>query len=295
MNHKVLSLLAVIPFLGCESSETSLVVQGVVPGELDMTTGGCTWDPETDVYLARVSIDVAQQLTLLLQLQVENTLTPGTVEIDEEPNDVWVYSESITPLRFDYRWECDTIGFSADLGPMYLPQFSVNQPFCLDNRDETTGNFVGFDVIPATGASIEPGATGLAEVRMVPAQLGIAVNDMFALAELAQGCCDSTDGCAGVESGANNACNMLSAFFNDVGILQNQTEAARRYRPFSLFDGNTPPTNVAGMPTPFYSMRVRGVLEGVTGSGDLVTSNEWAQDIAFGRNTTQGSSVCTGF
>lgn len=294
MNHKVLPLLAVIPFLGCESSETSLVVHSVLLPELDMMTGTCMWDPASEESIVRLSIDVASQLTMFLVLRVENTLTPAVVEIDEDPADAWTFSESITPLRFDYRWECDSIGFGSDLGPMYLPQFSVNQPFCLDNRDDTTRNFVGFDVIPATGSTIMPGSFGTVEVRVVPAQLGIAVNDMFALAELAQGCCDSTDGCAGVENGANAACNNLAAFFNDVGILQNQTEAAQRYRPFSLFDGNTPPSN-AGLPTPYYPMRLRGVLEGVTGSGDLVTSNEWAQDIGFGRNTTQGSSICSAF
>ena len=295
MKTKALPLILAGSMLAaCDVPQTSMNIQNAIFPDFDMNTGACMFDPMSEVSLLNISMDVANQLTLFLVLRVQNTIQPSMHMIDSMPDDEFTYAEHITPVRFDYRWECDAIGFGADLGPMFLPQFSVNQPFCLDERDETTRSFVGFDVITASGGAIAPGSFGGVQIRPVPAQLGIAVFDMFSLAALAQGCCDSPDGCAGVDNGANQACNDLSAAFNDVGIA-NHLEGALQYRPFSLFDGNTPPTGGpggTGQPTPSYTMRMRGVLEGVTGSGDLVTSNEWAQDIGFGRNTGVGS-VCT--
>ncbi len=291
-----LILAGAIPFMGCDAPDSSLVIEGVIPPMTmkDQMTGAvtCAWDPSSMVSFADPTLDVAAQLTLFLVLKVRNTLQPAEVEIDTMPDNVITYSEAVSPLRFDYRWECDTIGFGSDLGALFLPQFSVNQPFCLDSRDETGGDFVGFDVIPATGGAIPAGGTGSVEIRPIPAPLGIAIYDMFTLASLAQACCASTDGCAGVENGSNQQCIQLQSLFQDVGILQNQTEAAQRYRPFALFDGGSPPTAGTNLPTPTYPLRMRGVLEGVTSSGDTVTSNEWAQDIGIGRNLG-GQALCT--
>jgi hypothetical protein len=289
---------AALPFAGCDAPDSSLVIHGIIVPmemvEMDMvtmqTSRSCLYDPMSDVTAVRVVIDVAQQLSLYLVLKVENTLQPNTIMIDTEPDQAIAYNESVSPLRFDYRWECDTIGFGSDLGPLFVPQFSVNQPFCLDSRDETSGDFVGFDVIPATGGAIPAGGTGGVEIRPIPAQLGLALYDMFTLAALAQACCMSTEGCSGVESGVTMECARLQSLFNDVGILQNQVEAAQRYRPFALFDGSVPPTNM--FPSNTYPLRLRGVLEGVTSSGTTVTSNEWAQDIGIGRNLDIVAQTC---
>ena len=289
-----LILAGAIPFMGCDAPDSSLVIEGVIPPTTmkDQQTGAvsCSWDPASMVSFADPTLDVAAQLTLFLVLKVANTLQPGVVEIDMDPENTIRYSEAISPLRFDYRWECDTIGFGSDLGALFLPQFSVNQPFCLDSRDETGGDFVGFDVIPATGGSIPAGGFGGVEIRPIPGQLGLAIYDMFTLAALAQACCMSTEGCAGVESGVTMECARLQSLFNDVGILQNQVEAAQRYRPFAFFDGSVPPTN--NFPSNTYPLRLRGVLEGVTSSGTTVTSNEWAQDIGIGRNLDVVSQTC---
>jgi hypothetical protein len=285
---------AALPFMGCDAPDASLVILGVVPPMQmeDMTnmTVTCTYDAGEEESVVDISIDVAQQLSLFLVLRVMNTLQPTMVEIDDSPPQGIMYSEAVSPLRFDYRWECDTIGFGSDLGPLFVPQFSVNQPFCLDSRDETGGDFVGFDVIPATGGTIPANGVGGVEIRPIPAQLGLALYDMFTLAALAQGCCMSTEGCAGVETGANMDCSRLQALFNDIGILQNQVEATQRYRPFALFDGAVPPTDV--FPSNTYPLRLRGVLEGVTSSGDTVTSNEWSQNIGIGRNLGFGRQYC---
>jgi hypothetical protein len=296
MRKQIAILTAVLPLVACDAPDSSLVIEGVIfPSVMtDSMTGSttCMYDPMSTTNFIDISIDVAGQLTLFLVLKVRNTLRPSEVLIDTDPNQGIVYSEAVSPLRFDYRWECDTIGFGSDLGALFLPQFSVNQPFCLDSRDETGGDFVGFDVIPATGATIPAGSVGGVEIRPIPAPLGIAFYDMFTLAALAQACCGSTDGCAGVENGANQECIRLQTLFNDVGILQNQTEAAQRYRPFSLFDGAVPPASTYPV-TPTYPLRMRGVLEGVTSSGDTVTSNEYSQDIGVGRNLKQGAALCT--
>jgi hypothetical protein len=295
MREQIAIVIAAFGLIACDAPDASLVIEGVVPPMImvDTMTGAvsCQYDPADAENQIDITIDVANQLTLFLVLKVRNTLAPDTLEIDSDPDQTIAYSEAVSPLRFDYRWECDTIGFGSDLGALYLPQFSVNQPFCLDSRDETGGDFVGFDVIPATGAAIPAGTVGGVEIRPVPAPLGIAIYDMFTLAALAQACCASTDGCAGVENGANAECIRLQTLFNDVGILQNQTEAAQRYRPFSLFDGAMPPSSTYPV-TPTYALRIRGVLEGVTSSGDTVTSNEWSQDIGIGRNLAQGTNPC---
>ncbi len=281
---------------GCDAPGSALVIERViVPTTMqDMMTGAtsCEWKSGGSDSAANIVLDVAQQLTLFLVLDVANTLQPSEAVIDTNPDITLKHPQSVNPLRFDYRWECDSIGFSSDLGPLFLPQFSVNQPFCLDNRDATGGDFVGFDVIPATGGLIPAAGTGSVEIRPVPAPLGLAMYDMFTLAALAQTCCASTDGCGGVENGANQECIRLQTFFNDVGILQNQTEAAQRYRPFSLFDGATPPTQGTALPTPTYELRIRGVLEGVTNAGQTVTSNDWSQDIQLGRNTNYPANPC---
>src|SRR6185503_20042538 len=134
----------------------------------------CTYDPSGIENQIDITVDVANQLTLFLVLKVRNTLAPNMVEINTDPDQGIAYSEAVSPLRFDYRWECDTIGFGSDHGALFLPQFSVNQPFCLDSRDETGGDFVGFDVITATGGAIAAGSFGDVEIRPIPAPLGIA-------------------------------------------------------------------------------------------------------------------------
>ena len=291
---KLMPILAAgaLPFLGCDAPDSSLVILGVIAPDVQDMMGSvsCEFDAATEDSVLGLSIDVAQQLSLLLVLRVQNTLQASMVEIDDEPENFISYSEAVSPLRFDFRWECDSVGFSADLGALYVPQFSVNQPFCLDNRDETGGSFIGFDVIPATGGTIPAGGFGAVEIRPITPTLGLALNDMFTLAALAQGCCSSTEGCAGVESGANMECVRLQSLFNDVGILQNQTEAAQRYRPFAMFDGAVPPADQ--FPSNTYQLRIRGFLEGVTTSGETVTSNEWAQDIGIGRNLGRPPQPC---
>jgi hypothetical protein len=292
--RKLLPASLGLALIACNAPDTSLLLRGAVVGERDMMTGACMFDPEGGENLLGIRLDVETQLSLYLLVRADNTLTPPITDIDSDPDDQLKYREDITPIRFDYRWECDSLGFASDLGPLYLPQFSTTQPFCLDNRDDTTKSFVGFDVINATGASIPAGATGGVEIRPIPAQLGLAIRDMFALAALAEGCCATAAGCEGVQNGANQACSDLAAYFADVGIINNQVEEAQRYRPFSLFNGNAGPAAMLGVGAPTYQLRMRGVLEGTTGSGDTITSNEYIQDIGIGFSVG-GSSICSGF
>jgi hypothetical protein len=284
--------LAAIGLAGCTNVETSLSIQHAAAGESQMG-GVCTFEETGEMFLSEVTFDAARQNTMSLHLRVKNLLQGGTVEFGGDTPDTFTISNKVTPTRFDLRWECDVNGFADDLGELYVPQFSATEPFCLG---EDTGNFVGFDVVPANGNTIEPGGDiGLVEIRPITAQLGDAFADVFVLAKLSQDCCDSAGGCSDAALAKGTACGTLQATFDRIagqGKLNAQSFAdIQKFRPFLIYDG----AQNSAKPLqefPFgYPLRLRGVLEGVTSDGTVVGSDEWWIQVNLCANC--GRTPCT--
>ncbi len=286
---KLLCIASFFTLSGCFNLDTSLVPIGAVLGELD-PLAGCSWDPEGGTFEIDPQYNPNLSTSMRMVVRLQNTMEANTVEFSEDPQEVFVPPNNVTPLRFDMRWECDTDALSAGLGAMILPQFSFDRPFCLDNRGDTTGNFVGFDVIPASGPAIDPGGgSGLAEINPVTSQMGEAVRDMFEISRLADACCSEDTDCAtSVQRDPNNfgaACSALNTLFTQLGDANRIKNAdfVTRMQRFSSFDATSPGAFIAANGVAQYNMRLRGVFEGITADGDLVSSTEFAQVVGFCR------------
>ena len=274
--------------IGCNGVEVAFVpLYSVRPDvTVDPLTGlTCAYSP-TGESMAFLAVDVARQSALSLQVVTENLNGLKSLEFQSTgPAEQLDLPNHIQPVRFDYRWECDSTGFTANLGPLYVPAFSVNEPFCLDNRDEATRGFVGFDIVPATGPAIEAGSRNLIGVRVVPPQLMEGINDTFKIAKEADACCDQVLGCDNLEmadpNDATRPCGKLQDLFDAVagtGALSvNTIGDVQQWRPFVAY---TSLNGTGKAPVP-YTMRLRGRFEGLTPTGDLVTSTDFSQEIGF--------------
>ncbi len=300
-----------LALIGCNNLETALVIKNIAAPE-DAAT--CAFKADSDETLVFLHYDASVSRTFILNLQVQNNLQAGTVQFSaEDPMDTYTFPNIVIPQSFDLRWECELDGFSAGLGPLFLPQFSVQQPFCLDRRDDLNREVSGVDTIRAAGQSIEPGGgLGLVAIRPVTEQLSRAISDLFSIAAQANACCNAFQGqgeCSAlpnysVDLSGSHECDVLQRQFNSVagpGALSvNSLEDIRKFQPFSVYDGSLPeftsnrdlgqPGNFFG---PAYPMRLSGILEGVTQNGDLVTSARWG-DVINICNDCGGSSPCTG-
>ena len=287
--------------MGCDVADIgNLVPQYAVAPTVntDATTGAITCEYQTGgASLLNISMDVFQQSALSLQVQAFNNAQDKTLVFQQEPRQILEVPNSIQPLRFDYRWECDSTGFTADQGALYVPAFSATRPFCIDNRDDATGNFVGFDIIPATGPAILAQAEGLIETRVVTPQLSEGIRDTFELAVQADRCCTEVNGCENLDmadtTDPNTACGQLQAIFDRVAgagqFSASSIDDVTRWRPFVTYTT----ANGTGKTPVAYNMRLRGRYEGITPAGDLVTSTEFAQDIGFCEGCVQSvSNVC---
>ena len=297
---KLLCMASVLTLTGCYNLDTGMIPIGAAVGEFDPNSG-CMWDPAGDEFYIGLRYDPVVASSMLLAVQVQNTMEANTVMFSSmTPMEVFTPPNRITPLRFDMRWECDSDALSAGLGAMILPQFSFDRPFCLDNRGDTTGNFVGFDIIPATGPAIAPGGgSALVEINPVTPQMGMAVRDMFEIANFADACCMEDTNCetsvARDPANYGPACSALQNIFVQLGDntgIQRTEEGGQllisRMRRFTIFDQLS--NNAFGSAQ--YSMRLRGVFEGITPDGDLVTSTEFSTDVGFCRGC--GMLQCTG-
>ena len=270
----------VLSLAACNNVDVGLVPLYVPAPEL--MDGACTFDP-TGEQLLFIRTDVSQNRALSLQVAAENILDPIEVVIQQDgPMEVFRSPNRIEPRRFDYRWECDSSGFTNH-GPLVLPAFDPSRPFCIDDRDETTRDFVGFDVIPASGNAIGPGDTGLIQIRPVTPQLSDAVLEVFQIAQLADQCCD-TGNCSQPESGVDpnqGACRQVQDLFNltdPTGSLNVQRSAdLLRFAPVSIYAANSR-TGIAPVP---FNMRLAGRFEGIKPEGDLVTSTLYEEEIGF--------------
>lgn len=293
-----LSLLVVMSVTACDSPgewaslspPRAATILGVskVDAPIDEATGlvtSCNYEASESAFTTNILLDTAAALQLTLPFTVRNDAAQATDEI--------------RPLRMNVRWECDSNGFSGNIGPLVVPAFDPELPFCRSTRDEEE-LFVGFDAVPASGATV-PGAGGLAVVsaQVVPFALGSAIDETFQIAALAEQCCfeTRTSNCDGQSSGL--ACTRLSEFFAaldgdgsrlQVGATTGPSEDLVRFQAFALFNGDSAclrdralcdSSTVQG---PAYRMRLRGELEFLGAAGELWGSDEVTTDIDFCRN-----------
>jgi hypothetical protein len=274
---------------GCNNVEIGLVPLHVpTPALMEAADGtvSCTFDAQAPA-IADLRMDLNRQRVLSLQVLTQNNLRNEPLILEMEPPQQFIPNpNSVTPLRFDYRWECDASGFGGDLGPLVLPAFSsdVSRPFCVDQRDAATGDFVGFDVVTASGPALRPTSEGLISVRPVTAQLGDAFADFFEISGRAEQCCRDAGGCENLPSmaAAQASCTALQNIFDRFagrGVLDvRKAEDVQRFRPYATFTASLTPQ---GRAIPAYYLRLRGTFEGVNANGSLVTSSEFLSDIGL--------------
>lgn len=68
------SLVALLALAACEDNRASIFVRGVVPAEVDSTTGGCTIDGASDSMLTGGIVDVGLSSGFTLDLSIANQL-----------------------------------------------------------------------------------------------------------------------------------------------------------------------------------------------------------------------------
>jgi hypothetical protein len=294
---------------GCGVSSTELTIEGVL---FPMSMGGtCSFPiagPAAATLAGPMVFDTARSLSTHMPLNVENRLDNLNHDLTSGKPDPSVVNNvnTVSPLRMDIRWECDSIGFRADLGPLVVPAFDFVKPFCLDKRSQTTSTFVGLDVIPASGDTIPPGDNwGMVDITPIPYELGQALDELFTVAAYADDCCRNSQDCSGtgqagcgmagpgVQCAAGCSCCLVDKLFAtlDKNQMQRtpfsqgtpQNKDLVRFAPFAEFNGDYWVKNVetanGGTPREVgdeYQMRMRGVLEGVISDGTLVSSDQFA-------------------
>ena len=259
----------------------------------------CGFEGDGEIFRSSTTLNtnpgvVNPQLNLVLRARLFNAMSADPVDIELNPEEFFVLPNRVSPIRFDFRWECDSNGFTVNQGPLFLPQFSLTQPFCLNNRDDT-GDFIGFDAVSASGDAIQPQAISLAAFEPVPPQLGQAFDELFQLASLANACCAEVGGCNNVVNAnlaGNGACRSLQDLFNGLSngrLNANVPADVQRWQPFSIYEGQAAPA--AAFAT--YPLRLRGRFELITGAGEMITSNELIHNINVCRGCGAPTSACT--
>ena len=293
MNHLMkLTLLGGLALTACNNNEFAYVATYVANPESDgETPPSCTFDPGADATVT-INLDVARSSSLDLVAGVRNNLKEVDIAVDQMSTnaaDRIKIPRAITPLRFDFRWECESTGFTGGIGPIILPAFSgdLTQPFCLDNRDDVTGDFVGFDVVPASGPPVDPGGTGFVKFTPVPPQLGRAFREFFEVAIQSEACCDELklangdcDDLSGASEAPGTACGDLQGVFDTFAgpsqLSARQVNDVQRFRPFIAYTSRSPDGGGGA-----YPMRLSGFFEGVLPSGELITSTQFNQEVGI--------------
>lgn len=269
----------------CDTEDSSIIARGLL-----IPDDECSVTSDDDEFLLPDIFDTTSgpyQLTLYAAL--ENQMTAEETPVDDDPETVLTPPNAAMPLRFDFRWECDSNGFSPEQGPLYLPQFSLSEPFCLDQREDTE-TFVGRDAVSASGPAIEAGGgIGVVTFQPVPPQLGYAFDEVFQIATQSNACCTDAGGCGNVQNAslADGApCKKLQDFFDAVsgGQLSARSPAdVQRWQPYSLY--------VGGGTGSSYPIRMRGRFELVTASGRSINSTQLAYDLRLCRGCAQTTSL----
>ncbi len=307
-------------FIGCNNVDTSLTAIDIITPEVEEEMGvitGCKFDPgaagmvgivfNTDprASIRQMGDPVVAQRSMTLRARVQNELSDQEIVYEMDPEEKARVPTAITPLRFDFRWECDSSGFTAGLGKFLLPQFSTTQSFCLDERNEAAGG-VGFDQVPASGGAIRAQQVGLVSFTPIPTQLGNAFDDFFRLAEEAERCCHSVGGCSNLAM-ANTTmgpCKDLQDLFDGISApgtfsarTQQDVDQWRLYSEYTWVNSiagpggnvlNKHPTLVGS-----YPLRLRGRFEGITAAGSEVISTDLITEIKLCRGCTSSTPACT--
>lgn len=302
--NKLTWIFAVLALGACSVPDTNVRIVGVAPNseEIDDATGiieGCKLDSGDENEPLGLILDTALALELTLPFKVRNDIVVAPIEINPDPPIELRPAAAVRPLRMDVVWECDSNGFSGDLGPLVLPAFDPVVPFCLDKRADTQ-SFVGFDVVPVTGGSIEGGGgQGIAAATVIPFAMGQAIDETFRIAALAEQCCFETraTNCDGQSTA--QSCTRLTQIFQaldptgsslQVAVQAGPSEDLVRFQAFALYNGGNlcardrTLCDSSFLEGPSYPMRMRGVMEFMKSDGELVTSDDHTQTLHFCRN-----------
>lgn len=276
-----------LPEPGSASPSMTILGLSKVHAPVDDATGlvvTCEYEASTTEFSLGVVLDTAfaQQLTLPFTVRNES----------DDPQD------GAQPLRMSVAWVCDAQGFGGDLGPLVIPRFDLTQPFCRPSR-EAAADFVGFDVVPASGPRMTGGRAEVVTAQVVPFALGNALDETFQIAALAEQCCFETR--ATDCDGQSNVlpCSRLTQIFQaldptgsalQVAAPQGPSEDLVRFQSYAIFNG----TALCGrdrsacdgsvLRGPAYRMRIEGVMEFLGDDGALRSSNQTELDVDFCRN-----------
>ncbi len=269
-----LTIAGGLAMAACNNAEYAYVPLYVPSPDFDEDAGTCMFnamgDPAIDI-----TMDVQYARILDMVTIVENRLDPVEVMLGgQNQGENIKIPRSIQPLRFDFQWECESTGFQGGVGPIVLPAFSVDKPFCLDKRENVTGDIGGVDVVPASGEPVGPGDRGFVSFTPVPAQLGQAFFDFFEVARLSQKCCDEVGGdCADVGTGSGADCTALQDAFDALAgpqrLSAKQPADVQRFRGFSTYVQSGAR----------YPVRISGFIEGLLPTGDLIVSSRFNREV----------------
>ena len=311
MNKLNMALVA-LAITGCDTNDNALTILNVVIPEFDMTKNACTSVANLTEGSDALVLDTGGWLSLNVPFSVQNNL--GAIEqdftlVEGGPTVSVVKNVQVTPLRFAARYECDTSAYSgAIVNGLILPRFDPKDSFCVDKRSDAQAIDENSDILPAYGPAIPAGGAGVANVRAVPHELGRAVDELWDIAVLADKCCRRTE-CVGDLS--DQDCRALQNIFDAVdgtgalsaaGMTGTQNLTLRRFADYAIYDGKyitmlDVEPRFDKVSTPSFPIFFRGQLEGVTGYGEVVQSNDYSLQIDVCRNCgpghmPRGESVC---
>lgn len=295
-------LLAGLFLTGCNNVGTSLLILGVAAPE---NPTECTFASDSEVYRGVTVLNTdPQPLTpnnipqrhLRLVARYENLMIDEPRTVSSAPQDQFTQPTDVKPLRFDFRWECESNGFT-NIDSFLMPYFRPRSPFCVNERVDS-GDAVGFDSVAATGQTTAAGEEpGLISFTPVPVQLGEAFDTAYRLGGLANSCCDEFGGdCTRLDALSENdalpgACEELQATFDVMGgdYSARVSSDVRAWQAYAIYNG-APRIEALGAAFP---MRIVGQFEFVTGSGRTVVSSDLAHIIETCRGCGLPTSSCT--
>lgn len=278
----------------CDASDQTVQAIGIPAPNIQM--GQCTFSAQPDFFLSNVALDTAASFGIEAPILVANR----SVAVPINVGDPQIITQNVLTwqaLRFVTQWQCDVTNNTNSAGPLFLPSFDTQVPFCLSDRS-TFGDIIGQDVVGATGPAIGPAERGFASTTIVPTELGSAIDQLFELARHTDRCADAVTGVTPNVNCANATCTQcdeMKAAFTQLGlnaIVQGNEPTADmvKYQPFALFDGsyitgkvNSPFQDVVNN-SPYYTMRLTGVLQGRLSTGADLETNEISLSVDFCRS-----------
>jgi hypothetical protein len=281
----------------CDASDQTVQAIGIPVPEVEM--GVCTFNARPEFFLSSIALDTAASFGLEAPILVANRTVAPQINVGD-PQIITQNRLTWQALRFVTQWQCDVTNNTNSAGPLFLPSFDTQVPFCLSDRS-TFGDIIGQDVVGASGPAIGPAESGFASTTLVPTELGSAVDQLFELALQTDRCADAVTGVTPNVNCANATCMQceeMKAAFTQLGlnaVVQGNEPTADmvKYQPFALFDGsyitgkvNSPYQDVLNN-SPYYTMRLTGVLQGRLSTGADQETNEVSVSVDFCRSCGQ--------